>query len=64
MKVLITKSNTSFVSVGDVTDLDTLPDGSEVMWSEFCKRYEPLAWCKRMWGVDYEQVNNDETEGL
>lgn len=39
MKVKITASNTSFVSVGDITEIITNHDGTQVMWSDFCKRY-------------------------
>ncbi len=46
MKVKITASNTSFVSVGDITEVITNHDGTQVMWSDFCKRYERVSWCK------------------
>lgn len=46
MKVKITDSNTSFVSVGDITEVITNHDGTKVMWSDFCKRYERVSWCK------------------
>lgn len=37
MKVKITASNTSFVSVGDITEVITNHDGTQVMWSDFVK---------------------------
>lgn len=40
MKVKITKSNTSFVRQGEITDIETRPHGSQFMWSESCQRYE------------------------
>lgn len=49
MKVKITASNTSFVSVGDITEIITNHDGTQVMWSAFCKRYERVSWCKNVW---------------
>lgn len=26
------------------------------MWSDFCKRYERVTWCKLAWGVEYEEL--------
>ncbi|EIP3246740.1 hypothetical protein LSE01_003136 [Escherichia coli] len=56
MKVKITASNTSFVSVGDITEVITNHDGTQVMCSDFCKRYERVTWCKLVWGVEYEEL--------
>lgn len=56
MKVKITASNTSFVSVGDITEVITNHDETQVMWSDFCKRYERVSWCKLVWGVEYEEL--------
>ncbi|EPT8703549.1 hypothetical protein ACVS8W_005407 [Escherichia coli] len=56
MKVKITASNTSFVSVGDITEVITNHDETQVMWSDFCKRYERVTWCKLVWGVEYEEL--------
>ena len=56
MKVKITASNTSFVSVGDITEVITNHDGTQVMWSDFCKIYERVSWCKLVWGVEYEEL--------
>ncbi|MGP4458102.1 hypothetical protein [Escherichia coli] len=56
MKVKITASNTSFVSVGDITEVITNHDVTQVMWSDFCKRYERVTWCKLVWGVEYEEL--------
>ncbi|EKS5499543.1 hypothetical protein QB863_002475 [Escherichia coli] len=56
MKVKITASNTSFVSVGDITEVITNHDGTQVMWSDFCKGYERVTWCKLVWGVEYEEL--------
>lgn len=56
MKVKITACNTSFVSVGDITEVITNHDGTKVMWSDFCKRYERVSWCKLAWGVEYEEL--------
>lgn len=56
MKVKITASNTSFVSVGDITEVITNHDLTQVMWSDFCKRYERVTWCKLVWGVEYEEL--------
>ena len=56
MKVKITASNTSFVSVGDITEVITNHDGTQVMWPDFCKRYERVSWCKLVWGVEYEEL--------
>ncbi|MDI0858852.1 hypothetical protein NEL66_07585 [Escherichia coli] len=56
MKVKITASNTSFVSVGDITEVITNHDGTKVMWSDFCKRYERVSWCELVWGVEYEEL--------
>lgn len=56
MKVKITKSNTSFVRPGEITDIETRPHGSQFMWSESCQRYEKLSWVTNMWGVEYEEL--------
>lgn len=31
-------------------------DGTQVMWSAFCKRYERVSWCENVWGVEYEEL--------
>ncbi len=54
MKVKITKSNTSFVRAGDITEVTELNGAPHRMWSDFCKKYENVSWCKRLWGVEYE----------
>jgi len=54
MKVKITKSNTSFVRVGDITEVTELNGAPHRMWSDFCNKYENVSWCKRLWGVEYE----------
>jgi len=54
MKVRITKSNTSFVRVGEITEVTELNGEPHRMWSDFCKRYEDVSWCKRIWSVEYE----------
>lgn len=54
MKVRITKSNTSFVRVGEITEITELHGQPHRMWSDFCNRYEDVSWCERLWGVKYE----------
>lgn len=54
MKVKITKSNTSFVRVGEITEVTELNGEPHRMWSDFCNKYENVSWCKRLWGVEYE----------
>ena len=54
MKVIITKSNTSFVHVGEVTEVILINGEPDSMWSEYCQRYEDVNWCKGFWGVEYE----------
>lgn len=58
MKVKITKSNTSFVKVGEITDLEIRPDGTERLWSNFCQRYESASWCRNVWCVEWEKIDN------
>ncbi|EBV4937065.1 hypothetical protein DRE23_08950 [Salmonella enterica subsp. enterica] len=62
MKVKITKSNSSFVSVGEITDVETNPDGTQILWSHFCKRYERVSWCKNVFGVEYEEIHEPPGE--
>lgn len=54
--VEITKSNTSFVKVGDKTHISTMLDGTQYLWSDFCKRYERLSWATRLWCVEYKEI--------
>lgn len=54
MKVKMTKSNTSFVRVGEITEVTELNGNPHRMWSNFCSKYENVSWCKRLWGVEYE----------
>lgn len=56
MKVKITKSNTSFVRVGEVTEITKLNGRLHRMWSDFCQRYEDVSWCERLWNVEYEVI--------
>lgn len=62
MKVKITKSNTSFVRPGEITDIETRQHGSQFMWSEFFQRYEKLSWVTNMWGVEYEEIPEPPSE--
>ncbi len=54
--VEITKSNTSFVKVGEKTHISTMQDGTQYLWSDFCQRYERLSWATRLWRVEYKEI--------
>lgn len=54
--VEITKSNTSFVKVGEKTHISTMPNGAQYLWSDFCQRYESLSWATRLWCVEYKEI--------
>ena len=54
--VEITKSNTSFVKVGEKTHISTMQDGTQYLWSDFCQRYERLSWATRLWCVEYKEI--------
>lgn len=54
--VVITKSNTSFVKVGEKTHISTMQDGTQYLWSDFCQRYERLSWATRLWRVEYKEI--------
>ncbi len=56
MKVKITKSNTTFVRVGEITEVTELNGRPHRMWSDFCQRYENVSWCERLWSVEYEVI--------
>ncbi|AGF89328.1 hypothetical protein SP069_00240 [Salmonella phage SP069] len=55
IKVRITKSNCTFVKVGDVTEI-TVFNGVKRMWSKRLNSYENLSWIINMWGVEYEEL--------
>ena len=52
-RVRITKSNCTFVRVGDVTEITSM-NGRERMWSQRLNAYEWLSWVTLMWGVEFE----------
>ncbi len=54
--VEITKSNTSFVKVGEKTHISTMQDDTQYLWSDFCQRYERLSWATRLWCVEYKEI--------
>lgn len=62
MKVKITKSDTNFVRPGEITDIETRPDGIQQMWSESLHRYERLEWVTHVWGVEYEEITTPPAE--
>ena len=51
--VVITRSNTSFVKVGEKTHIKDI-NGIPHMWSDFCNRYEKVSWAAGFWSVEYE----------
>lgn len=53
--VLITKSNMSFVEVGERTHITTM-HGKQYIWSSFCKSYELLSWAIDVWKIEYEVI--------
>ena len=59
-RVKITKSNCTFVRVGDVTEITSM-NGRERMWSQRLNAYEWLSWVTGMWGVEFV---NHEKEGV
>lgn len=56
-KVRITKSNCTFVRVGDITEITTV-NGRKRMWSKHFKTYEWLTWVVNAWGVQYEALGD------
>ena len=54
--VEITKSNTSFVKVGEKTHISTMQDGTQYLWSDFCQRYERLSLATLVWCVEYKEI--------
>ena len=56
-RVRITKSNCTFVRVGDVTEITSM-NGRERMWSQRLNAYEWLSWVTGMWGVEFVSHEN------
>lgn len=54
--VEITKSNTSFVKVGEKTHISAMQDGTQYLWSDFCQRYERLSLATSLWRVEYKEI--------
>ena len=62
-RVRITKSNCTFVRVGDVTEITSM-NGRERMWSQRLNAYEWLSWVTSMWGVEFEDCAKQMSEVL
>lgn len=56
--IFITKSNMSFVEVGERTHITTM-HGKQYIWSSFCKSYELLSWAIDVWQIEYEVTTEE-----
>lgn len=56
MDVRITKSNCTFVTVGEITEILDSASGDKLMWSNSLLKYEKLSWVTGFWGVEYEEI--------
>lgn len=58
MKVKITKSNCTFVKIGETTEVLDSASGHKLLWSNSLLKYEKLSWAVNFWGVEYEEVKD------
>lgn len=56
--IVITKSNMSFVEVGEHTHITTM-HGKQYILSSFCKSYELLSWAIDVWQIEYEVTTEE-----
>lgn len=57
--VVVTRSNTSFVKVGERTHImvtSTERGDHAYIWSNTLQKYEQLRWANTMWAVEYAEI--------
>lgn len=64
MKVRITKSNCNFVKVGEVTEILDSASGHKLLWSNSFLYYEKLSWVENFWGVQYEELKDEQESDI